>query len=374
MGKITDVMIYGYVPKEYGGKVSGGVATYIGNLVRVLTKRGINVGVIAENVSFFKRNYHKVRIYGPPNKFWFWREILYSKTFQPNSKWLWNSRMGLIFKDFPSDIFYSHIPHSPANFVENLKDKKFIVMFHSLHAYEFERDEILKERYLRNMEMSFKKSDAVIYPSNKLKEKVENLFGKHPRSFVIHPLVKVPEFNYTKEQSRKYLGIDEDSKVVGFAGIFTGRKGEEILIRSSVGKDWIILFAGSGPNLKNAIDICKDMNVKAVFLGDIHGDKLWHFYNAIDIFALPSKSETFGIAVVEAMMFGKTVVVSKEVPEEVAPEGIAIRVGLDSNELSEAISEAFRNPLDPEPVRKFATRFSDEERFAKTHIEVFKGI
>lgn len=364
------LLIYGYAPKEFGGEISGGVATYIGYLLKNL--KGFKIGLLAENVRFFKREYGNVFVYGPPSKRWFFREILYTKTFKPNSKWLWNSRLKIIIDDLKPEIFYSHIPHSPANRMEVLKGLRFIVEFPSIHAYMFERNADLKKRFYDNMLYSYKNALWVVFPSSKVEKQVKELFGDRDKTFVIPPVVKVPNWNYTKEESRKVLSLEGDL-IVGFAGMLTGRKGEDLLIKASVNKPWKLVIAGGGSGFNDAVKLARDLNINAVFLGDISGDKLWHFYNSLDVFCLPSRSETFGIAVVEAMLFGKNVVVSKEIPEEVAPEGLTIRVDLDVESVAYGIEKALNSNIKGDDIRNYALRFSDEEAFISKHLEVFRN-
>lgn len=366
-----NLLIYGYAPKELGGKITGGVATYIGYLIKNL--KGFKIGLLAENVTFFRKEYGDVVVYGPPSKRWFLREILYTKTFKPNSKWLWNSRLKIVIDDIRPEIFYSHIPHSPANGMEVLKGLKFVLAFHSLHAYMFERDEKLKGIFYSNMLNSYKSAHLVVFPSKKVERQVKEIFGKRDKTFVIPPVVKVPKWDYKKEESRKILGLEGDL-IVGFAGMLTGRKGEDLLIKASVNKPWRLVIAGSGPGFRNALNMANGLKVDAVFLGDISGDKLWHFYNSLDVFCLPSRSETFGIAVVEAMLFGKRVVVSKEIPEEVAPEGLAVRVDLDVESIAYGIERALSLNIDGEDIKNYALRFSDEEGFVSKHLEAFREI
>lgn len=360
------ILIYGYAVRELGGKITGGVATYISVLLEGL--KDTEVGLLAENVGFFKKKFKNVTVYGPPSKIWFLREILFSKTFRPNSKWLWDSRLGIILSELNPKVFYSHIPHSPANKSETLRKLRFVVNFPSTHAYDFEKDENLRSEFYRNMRYSYERANAVVFPSSKVRERVFELFGER-ESVVINPVVRVPIWNFSKEESRKVLGLG-DEVLVGFVGMMVGRKGEDLLIRASVGKKWKLVLAGGGPKFEGTVKLARSLGVNAVFLGDIYGERLWHFYNSLDVFCLPSRSETFGIAVVEAMLFGKRVVVSEEIPKEVAPKELAIRVPLEIDAISDGIERALKWEISSEKIRNYALKFSDVEEFLWKHREV----
>ena len=76
------------------------------------------------------------------------------------------------------------------------------------------------------------------------------------------------------------------------------------------------------------------------FVGPIYGDRKWKAFAAADIFALPSYSENFGIAVLEAMSAGVPVVVTREVglAKAVAESRSGLVVDGDVNKIGEAIS------------------------------------
>ncbi len=370
MDKGHRILIYGYVGKRFGGKVSGGISTYISSILGVLEFE--RVGIIAENVGFYRKAFENVVVYGPPSRKWFLREIAFSKTFKPSSIWLWDSRMGIVMNDIKPHVFYSHIPHSPANKPERLRRLKNIMAFHSLHAYEFEKDTRIKREIENNLRFSFEVADIIVYPSTKVKHQVENFMGFSKRSAVIPPLVKAPQnFNFDKYFSRRVLGLKEDETYVGFAGILTGRKGENILIKASEGEDWIVVIAGDGPNMKGAKELAKRLGVDVKFLGDLGEDRIWHFYNSLDVFCLPSRSETFGISVVEAMLMGRKVVVSEEVPYEVAPDGICIRTEVDVSSVKEGIHKALNTNIPAGKIVSYAKRFCDEKLFLEKHLEIF---
>jgi glycosyltransferase involved in cell wall biosynthesis len=85
------------------------------------------------------------------------------------------------------------------------------------------------------------------------------------------------------------------------------------------------------------------------WLGFVEGEAKWQLLRQADWFVLPSASENFGIAVVEALAVGTPVLISPEVA--LAPEVAAARAGLVCSALPEPLAEglaaALRHP-DPD--------------------------
>ena len=77
--------------------------------------------------------------------------------------------------------------------------------------------------------------------------------------------------------------------------------------------DFEIHFAGHGENAKMIEDKMKDIKVKSIFHGWLSLKEYEQLLSEIDILVHPSFEEPFGIPPIEAMFFGKIVVVSSGV-------------------------------------------------------------
>ena len=123
--------------------------------------------------------------------------------------------------------------------------------------------------------------------------------------------------NGTNLQSREQLSLSPGKMIltVSRLSIVEKYKGIDLMIKS-IKKiteqipDTFLVIVGDGedkPRLKN---IAKDEGVanKVIFTGKISSKLLPSFYNACDLFVLPSTKEGFGIVFLEAMYFSKTCV------------------------------------------------------------------
>ena len=101
----------------------------------------------------------------------------------------------------------------------------------------------------------------------------------------------------------KYVG----KKIIFSLGRMTYYKGFNVLIQaaSELPDDMVVLIGGEGELLTGYKKITQDLNLseKVIFLGKIPQELLSSYYEAADIFCLPSlaRSEAFGLVMVEAM-------------------------------------------------------------------------
>lgn len=116
-------------------------------------------------------------------------------------------------------------------------------------------------------------------------------------------------------QLRKSLNIPESSTVILFAGKLERIKNPLLLIRAlsnlKPGNNCHLIIAGNG-ELEQALKLRAQSN-KIHFLNFQNQSQMPVLYQACDLFCLPSKSESWGLAVNEAMACSRAVLVSDKV-------------------------------------------------------------
>jgi glycosyltransferase involved in cell wall biosynthesis len=117
---------------------------------------------------------------------------------------------------------------------------------------------------------------------------------------------------------RSSFGVSNNDVLILYAGKFEPVKNVELLVSAFITLKPVnvhLLLAGNGPN-ENKL---KDMAGKSNVTGNIHfiGFKNQSYmpvlYQAADLFCLPSKSETWGLSINEAMACGKAILASDKV-------------------------------------------------------------
>ncbi|WP_240958190.1 glycosyltransferase family 4 protein [Streptomyces barkulensis] len=179
---------------------------------------------------------------------------------------------------------------------------------------------------------------------------------------------------------------DGDGLHIGFMGRITVDKGIEYLIRAFRAIDdprARLLIAGDYTTVAGGSNIAQlrreagdDQRIR--FTGLLRGDAVRDFYASIDVFALPSISESFGIVQVEAMMAGippvSTELPGSRYPIEATGFGRLVPPG-DPGALRAAILEMAELPSqDRESGREAATKLFGGEAFLDAHEEAFQKL
>ena len=141
---------------------------------------------------------------------------------------------------------------------------------------------------------------------------------KKDKSFLTHTVYETEKFNiYDKNKIREKLKLETEAKIIFFAGALRKLKNVDILIKSISdlkGKfnNLKLLIAGTGFEEGNLKELVKRENLKnyVTFLGNLDAESLINYYNAADVFCLPSKNEGLPNVIIEALLCGTPVVAS----------------------------------------------------------------
>lgn len=121
----------------------------------------------------------------------------------------------------------------------------------------------------------------------------------------------------TKKEARTKMSILTDDFVILYVGRFSEEKSPMLLLEAyhklqDTRKK--LFLVGDGPlrkELENYVSIKKLKGVE--FFGFQPKESLFNFYNVADVLVMPSKRETWGIVVNEAMCFGLPIIASDRV-------------------------------------------------------------
>jgi len=195
---------------------------------------------------------------------------------------------------------YQHHPR----FLDYLTGKKVIYTIHSLLFCEAESNGIDLSSAIRQQENLIAACDKVVLVSQ---AELENYHKKgyqklNPNVLVIHNGLRCPN---------KFMNLRRN-KVIGFCGRLVPRKRPEYvpLILAEKGfEDYSALVAGRGfsPYARDLVGKLSLEN-RLRYVGWCGGERLESFYDQIDILAIPSTYEPFGMVALEAVTRGIPVV------------------------------------------------------------------
>tara|TARA_B100000795_G_C22788918_1_gene435962 strand:+ start:116 stop:1288 length:1173 start_codon:yes stop_codon:yes gene_type:complete len=112
-------------------------------------------------------------------------------------------------------------------------------------------------------------------------------------------------------------------------------------------EDSCLLIVGDGPERENLLSYITTENIKNIhFQGTIDYDDIYKYFNAADIFVIPTLQDNWSLVVPEAMSCGLPIISSKYNgcwPELVKPENGWVFDPLDKNNFNETLELAFKN-------------------------------
>ncbi len=113
--------------------------------------------------------------------------------------------------------------------------------------------------------------------------------------------------------------IQKDEKIVLFLGRITMQKGPEYFLQAAkrvleVMDNVRFIMAGSGDMIRGTIEMAASMGIghRVLFTGFLRGDDVRRVYRMADLYVMPSVSEPFGIAPLEAISQDVPVLISKQ--------------------------------------------------------------
>lgn len=203
-------------------------------------------------------------------------------------------------------------------------------------------------------------SDFIVIYTKDYAERV-GLWKQYQKKIIL-TLPPVPEPGFDSEYYKTLHKPSGSFYYIGYAGRIAREKGLENLIKATAQlstplKNVKILFAGPYGNdvageqayYEKIIRFLKKYKVPYEFLGNLKGDKLGAFYQAIDVLVLPSinRTEAFGIVQAEAMMSGTPVIASNlpgvRVPVKTTEMGLIVKPG-DVKGITEALETIRKKP------------------------------
>jgi glycosyltransferase involved in cell wall biosynthesis len=230
--------------------------------------------------------------------------------------------------------------------VAGIKGRPLIV---HVHSTEFDRsganvDQRIYDIERRGMHGAIK----VIAVSSLTKSIIVHQYGVDPAKVeVVYNAIEVNGNGFDEEKYR----IHKDEKIVLFLGRITMQKGPEYFLAAAkkvleVMDNVKFVMAGSGDMIRRTIEMAASMGIghKVLFTGFLRGGDVDKVFKMADLYVMPSVSEPFGIAPLEAMSHDVPVIISKQSGvSEVLTHALKVDFW-DINEMANKIIAVLRHP------------------------------
>jgi glycosyltransferase involved in cell wall biosynthesis len=198
----------------------------------------------------------------------------------------------------------------------------------SMHSTEYGRDgNVFYDGFAREVrdceaEACFH-ADTIICVSSFLAEEVERIYAvPHNKIHVVPNGVNYHAFDGFIDPAsvKAEYGITPMAPTVFAAGRMSLQKGMDMLVEAvpmvlASYPETKFIISGSGPEKENVVRIANQIGASnsIIFLDSLPRHKYIDLMRAVDIVAVPSRNEPFGIVILEAWAAGKPVVCAKRV-------------------------------------------------------------
>ena len=223
---------------------------------------------------------------------------------------------GVIARTEEYDIIHAHdwLTYPAGIHAKNVSGKPLVIHVHATD-YDRSRGNVNPDVYAIEKN-GMDHADCIMCVSELTRRTVINEYHQDPRKvFAMHnavyplsqELLDIPRPDHSKE------------KVVTFLGRITMQKGPEYFVEAAAlvlrrTRNIRFVMAGSGDMLNAMINLVAERGIadRFHFPGFMKGKQVYEVYKNSDVFVMPSVSEPFGIAPLEAMQCGTPSIISKQ--------------------------------------------------------------
>ncbi len=222
---------------------------------------------------------------------------------------------GVLAQRTEFDIIHAHdwLTYPAGIAAKKVSGKKLVV---HVHATEYDRSgENVNPDVFAIEKQGMQEADLVITVSNYTRNIVITKYGiAAEKVFTVHNGVE-PIANIEHFKVKKNLPY----KIVTFLGRITFQKGPDYFVEAAYKvlqktEDIHFVMAGSGDMLNRIVKRVAQLRMgdKFHFTGFLKGNEVYKMYAMSDVYVMPSVSEPFGIAPLEAMQTDVPVIISKQ--------------------------------------------------------------
>jgi glycogen(starch) synthase len=244
------------------------------------------------------------------------------------------------------DVIHAHdwLTYPAGLALARLSGKPLVV---HVHSTEFDRSGVNVNQPIYDIERrGMHGATKIIAVSQLTKNVIVARYGVHPDK--VEVVYNGVDIDPTQQDS---IGIGSGDKIVLYFGRITMQKGPEYFIRAAqrvleILPDVKFVVAGNGDQAARMIEMAANLGIghKVLFTGFLRGKDIRRVFALADVYVMPSVSEPFGIAPLEAISHDVPAIISKSSGvSEVLTHALKVDFW-DVNDIADKIVAVLRHP------------------------------
>ncbi len=347
------LMVTPYFPPQ-----TGGVVTFTDSLQRLLRERGHQLYVIVPgsshsitpcvtptNALTYDFYFRSLWIAEAPVKSLFAFLVYFIPTLFKLRRFLKKNNVDLVLLEYPMPyMFYFYL-------LKLLVKMKIIVGIHGSDVLSLQLTPKHEQWLVRQI---VRRADWLLAHSSSLMSQAETVIGQlnDNRSYIPYG-IELERWRCLSGNKTEPLVLPVRPYILTVAKLHE-RKGLNILLYAikKLGNEvagYHFVIVGNGPEEMALKQLALRLGIQdsVVFTGELQRQEIIKLYQNCEFFVLPSRSEPFGIVLLEAMVFGKAIIATKVggIPEFITDGFNGILVPPDNpSALAESITHLIRDP------------------------------
>lgn len=365
------------IPAWYPTPKNKMAGIFVQDQVQSLIKQNVNVKVIYSQPYEKIKNTNSIVYYSKYS-------VIINKQFSFINYFsnVYKSFLQLKKNGFIPDIIHAHVS-LPSGLAAVLLKKQFkipVILTEHTSPFEYLMRNPLSAFLTR---FTINHSDAVIAVSNRARDDMLKYnFNKDIK--VIHNMVNLSEFNLRPKRRNERNKI----RLLFVGGLNTDQKGLDLLLKAFqkirqnpcfFSMDLVVVGGGEKLDYYKNFAVDLGLGESVIFKGALDRKGVIEEMQACDVFVLPSRHETFGVVIIEALASGKPVVSTRcGGPEDIIKEEFLGELANreDVDDLASKITKVITNldKYDSKKIREYVKDCFGSEIIAKKLIAEYKKL
>ena len=273
-----------------------------------------------------------------------------------------------------------HATYQGTQYLPSSQKIKRILTIHDLNfLYDHEKTTSKRNKEIKKLQKKIEHTDHIVAISEYVKNDITQYLkvGSTPISVIYNGC------NIHEQQSISEPNLKPEGSFLFTIGTITNKKNFHVLPALLRNNAYHLIISGITQNeayKKEIIDeaIRHGVANRVIFTGAVsENDKQWYLQNS-DAFLFPSLAEGFGLPVIEAMHFGKPVILSTHTAlPEIGSDAAYYFTDFDPDNMSKTLIESLKDfAAHPEKAQRATARAAsfNWDDIARQYLEVYRSL